>query len=87
MAIADLTLQRPALLTDERIIGLSTDDNPVIGPDGGALEVGQEWFHEDTGRSKYWDGSAWYVVDFNQKFNQLIALQFEIRDLLAGANE
>ena len=81
---ADLALQRPELLTSERIVGLSTDDDPEVGPDGGDLEVGQVWLHEDTGRAKYWTGSEWKLADFNQEFRLQTALLFELRDMLKG---
>ena len=84
LTLSDLSQQRPSLLTSDRIIGLSTDSNPTVGGDGGALLVGQEWVHEDTGVIKYYTGSGWVLVDFNQRLNQGIALLMEIRDLLNG---
>lgn len=74
----------PALLTDSPIVGLSTDDGPTVGGDGGALEVGATWLHEDTGVLKYWTGSAWATVKQEQADRLSLALLFEIRDSLQG---
>lgn len=84
LTLADLSRQTPALLTSAPIIGLSTDSDPTVGADGGALEVGQVWLHEDTGRQKYYTGSEWKLVDANQERGLQTALLLEIRDLLKG---
>lgn len=87
MAANDLLLQKPPLLTKGWLLQLSTDAQPTLGPDGGALEVGQELLYEDTGQSLYWDGSAWQTTNFPQQLNQLRQVALEIRDLLATLME
>lgn len=77
-------LQKPELSTGDRIVGLSTDAAPTVGPDGGALSVGQLWVHEDTGRLKWWTGSAWELVEHNQEIRLQTALLFELRDYFRG---
>ena len=75
---------KPALSTETPIIGLSTDSEPTVGVDGGALEAGATWLHEDTGALKYYTGSAWAAVAVEQADGLRLALLFEIRDLLRG---
>ncbi len=77
-------LQKPELLTGDQIVGISTDSEPIVGPDGGPLEIGQLWLHEDTGRLKWWTGSAWTLVEPNQEIRLQTALLREVRDLLKG---
>lgn len=87
LTFSDLARQRPALLTEPPIVGLSTDATPTVGEDGGELEVGATWLHEDTGQVRYWAGSEWKPVDFNQMNGLTLTLLFEIRDLLRGDDE
>lgn len=70
MVLQDFSRQTPALLTSPPIVGLSTDDEPEVGSDGGELEAGETWLHEDTGELHYYTGSAWKLTDFNQVFMQ-----------------
>ncbi len=87
LTLHDLSRQRPALLTSPPIVGLSTDSEPTVGEDGGELERGQTWLHEDTGVLKYYTGSVWTPVDFNQTIGLQTTLLFEIRNLLRGDDE
>jgi hypothetical protein len=87
LTLNEFTRQTPALLTSPPIVGLSSDAEPTVGEDGGALETGQLWHWEDTGHWKYYTGSAWKLVDFNQTIGLAISLLFEIRDLLQGDDE
>ena len=88
MSVRDFTLAAPALRTDMRIVGLSTDTKPTVDEDGSVLQAGTEFISDDTGQSWYWTGSEWKPTTFPQKIEQLIQLQWESRDLLARlANE
>lgn len=78
----EFTLNAHKLLTDTRLVGLSTDTKPTVDEEGGELEVGREWIATDTGQSWYWDGSAWVRANYTQKIDQQTELLFEIRDLL-----
>lgn len=74
----------PTLLTERPIVSLSTDDEPELDNDGGALEVGQTWLHEDTGSMRYWTGTEWKPVTVEQADGLKLNLLFDIRDLLSG---
>lgn len=88
MAVRDFLLAAPTLRTDTRIVGLSTDTKPTIDEDGSELQIGTEFFSDDTSQSWYWTGEEWKPTTFPQKIDQLINLQWESRDLLAKlANE
>lgn len=73
---------RPALLTAAPLVSQSTDTAPALDGDGGPLEVGATWTHEDTGAWFYWTGSAWATVSVEQADGLRLAILFEIRDLL-----
>lgn len=83
----DLLLARPQLRTTGRLVRLSTDSLPTVDDDGGALQVGTELLHEDTGAFRYWTGSEWLRSNLPQKLDQLIDVAIEIRDLLQTALE
>lgn len=72
----------PALSTDAPIVTLSTDDAPEVDADGGTLEVGATWLHDDTGQRFYWTGDEWKAITVEQANALSLDLQFEIRDLL-----
>ena len=83
LSVRDFTLAAPALRTDVRIVGLSTDTKPTVDEDGSELQLGTEFFSDDTSQSWFWNGSEWLPTTFPQKIDQLIQLQWESRDLLA----
>lgn len=85
--IQDLNLAKPPLQTDARYVGLSTDTKPSLATDGSIIDVGSEYQETDTGVWYYWDGAAWQQTTFMQKFNQLVEVAVEIRDLLREQNE
>lgn len=70
----------PALLTERPIVTASTDDEPELDNDGGALEVGHTWLHQDTGAMFYYTGSAWRPVTEQQRENLTLFLLFDLRD-------
>lgn len=71
----------PALLTEPPIVTLSTDDEPTVDNDGGSLEVGQVWKHEDTGEMRYYTAAGtWATVTTQQADLLRLDLLFEIRD-------
>lgn len=76
----------PTLLSERPIVTLSTDDEPEVDNDNGALEVGHTWLHEDTGAMKYWTGSEWKPVTVQQADALRLNLLFDIRDMLSGEN-
>lgn len=90
VALEQLHRQRPELLAVSPIVGLSTDDEPTVDADGGELEVGATWLHEDTGVLHYYTGVTgrlWRPVDLMQFRGLELSLLFEIRDLLKGDEE
>jgi hypothetical protein len=75
---APLSRERP-------IVTLSTDDEPEIDNDGGELEVGTTWLHEDTGSMFYYTGSAWKPVTVQQVEALKLNLLFDIHSRLLGS--
>lgn len=78
---------KPALLTEPPIVTQSTDNEPETDNDGGTLEVGQTWRHDDTGSLYYWTGDKWMPVTVEQAEGLKLALLFKISerlDLMVG---
>ncbi len=80
--IQDLILQIPALQSDNRLFGLSTDTKPVLATDGSPLDVGTEFIETDSGHYSYWDGAAWKQTTGVQKLYQATEMLIEIRNHL-----
>lgn len=70
----------PALLTERPIVGVSTDDEPETDNEGGTLEIGTTWFHEDTSAMLYYTGEKWLPVSEQQRENLKLFLLFDLRD-------
>jgi hypothetical protein len=70
------------------MVRASTDAEPTTEDDGsGTLQVGQELLYYDTGKSVYWDGSAWKPVTLVQRIVQLIDMIRDIRCVVMQQGE
>lgn len=80
--IASELISLPLLRSSGRMVRLSSCTDPTVDDDGGTLAIGTELLHDDTGKIRFWDGTAWKPIHFAQKLCQGVDLLIELRDLL-----
>ena len=82
MLLEDFEITVPQLRTTGRMLRNESDSDPSLDDEGGVLLVGTELLREDTGKTQYWDGSAWQPITLVQRLGQIGEFLREIRDLL-----